>query len=195
MNKKLLIILFVIAGVLASLYITFKVDPVTARYEVSLKEFHQNSVAVYIDTYFKKEFIPKLEEGPYKEKVTKLTGEILEIINKEVDPNLIYSGVDKVPQDELEAKTEKAMAGIEKMLTLVDQIEKDMPAEAKQAYNPKTVNDLRALYESVPSGNIGTVMTLRFLILFLIIVAAGATFIFIERKARETGEIKSTEVA
>lgn len=157
--------------------------------------------------------IQKLND--YKSALSADVETLAEIITTQVDPqensNIILD-LQKVGEAELVEKTKKAIAGIGNLLPIMEKIKKDVPEELKETFTSviitekevdgetKKIDKFERLvdqYNNVSPifAGMGAKKLLRLLLIFIIALAGGVTFVLIERKARATGEIKSTEVA
>ena len=87
------------------------------------------------------------------------------------------------------------LLGIDKILAIIDDFEKNMPAEVKEAYDSAPVAKLKAVFNETPVEGVGGKKALRVLLILLVAAVGGTLFVLVERKARKSGEIKPSQVA
>lgn len=197
MKKIVFIVLLVIAAA-ASVFITITIDPSAAKAKDNVMKFHKNSEVVFaIDGHYTDDLLPKVQDEAYKAKLQKGIDAIKKIINTEIDSekgsNLV-SDVSSAKIADLEKKAVAAGIGIAKIIAIADKVEKEMPESIKSSYDKTKLAKLKAVYALIASGG-SKGGTTKVLIIALIAIVAGIGFIFIERAARKSGEIKSSQVA
>lgn len=131
-------------------------------------------------------------EQELKDKTQQMTA----IIDAEIMSKLVQD-VQKTSEDELKKKTIEILPGMKKIIDLGAELDKNILPEFKEIYSNEKQVALTALYndtQSIVGNKLFILKLIRFILIGLLVITSGFTFIFIERKARKTGEIKASEV-
>lgn len=197
LKKYRLILILGVITFAASFYIALKIDPEVKAYSEKLVKLHQKTEVIFLDF---SDFVSKVDDATnseefseeqqdkikaYKEKLESNIEKIEAIYDNEIDNQdnpLLISNPRTVPSSELEDKSRLLLAGIDKVLNLANEIEKEMPEEVKEEYDATPVQNLQNVLNETSVDGVGFKKTIRILLIFGLAIIFAGIFIFLEKK-------------